>query len=46
MVYLCYYNSPVGRLLMSSDGENLTGLWLEKQKYYAATLSEEGEENA
>lgn len=45
MVYLCYYNSPVGWLLMSSDGENLTGLWLEKQKYYAATLSEEGEEN-
>ncbi len=46
MVYLCYYNSPVGRLLMTSDGESLTGLWLEKQKYYAATLSEEGEENA
>lgn len=45
MVYSCYYNSSIGRLLLASDGESLTGLWLEKQKYYAATLSEEGKEN-
>ena len=35
MFYSSYYNSPVGKLLLASDGTNLTGLWIEKQKYYA-----------
>ena len=39
MDYIHAYESPVGRLLLSSDGEALTGLWIENQKYYAATLS-------
>lgn len=26
--------------MMASDGENLTGLWFEEQKYYASTISE------
>jgi methylated-DNA-[protein]-cysteine S-methyltransferase len=30
--------SPLGQLLLSGDGENITGLWLEGQKYYAAAL--------
>lgn len=30
--------SPVGELTLSSDGQNLTGLWLEGQKYHGATL--------
>ena len=38
MFYSSYYNSPVGRLLLASDGANLTGLWIEKQKYYACLL--------
>ena len=29
-------DSPVGRLLLASDGTALTGLWLEGQKHYAA----------
>jgi len=33
------YNSQFGRLLLASDGKNLTGLWFEGQKYYADTLS-------
>jgi len=33
------YNSQFGRLLLASDGKNLTGLWFEEQKYYANTLS-------
>ena len=33
MLYSAYYNSPIGRLLLASDGKNLTGLWIEKQKY-------------
>lgn len=30
--------SPVGPLLLASDGAALTGLWLSGQKYFAATL--------
>lgn len=36
--YTTTYNSPLGPLTLASDGESLTGLWLEGQKYYAATL--------
>ena len=38
MSYIYEYDSPVGLLTVSSDGENLTGLWLKGQKYFAATL--------
>lgn len=41
MWYSASYVSPVGRLLLASDGEALTGLWLEGQKYYGATLAGE-----
>ena len=41
MFYSSYYNSPVGRLLLASDGANLTGLWIEKQKYYADTAPDD-----
>ncbi len=43
MEYISEYNSPVGMMLMSSDGENLTGLWIEKQKYFKSTLGDEYE---
>ena len=39
MMYLTEIPSPVGRLTLASDGTALTGLWLEGQKYFAATLS-------
>ena len=32
--------SPVGRLTLASDGEAITGLWLEGQKYFGAGLSD------
>ena len=38
MDYIWKVNSPLGIITLASDGENLTGLWLENQKYYAATL--------
>lgn len=38
MTYLSHVSSPIGRLTLSSDGEALTGLWLDGQKYFAATL--------
>lgn len=34
------YQSPVGKLLLTSDGCALTGLWIEEQKYFGATLDE------
>ena len=38
MDYICEYSSPVGLLTISGDGENITGLWIKGQKYFAATL--------
>ncbi len=37
-MYVTKVTSPVGRLLLASDGKALTGLWMEGQKYFASTL--------
>lgn len=44
MTYLTKLASPLGPLTLASDGETLTGLWLEGQKYFAAGLEEKTEE--
>lgn len=45
MVYYKMYNSPLGEILMSSDGSNLTGLWFTKNdKYFPVAIYEEGKE--
>ena len=44
MDYLHHYTSPLGRITLSSDGEALTGLWFDGQKYFGSTLSHELEE--
>ncbi|MDR3155349.1 MAG: methylated-DNA--[protein]-cysteine S-methyltransferase [Deltaproteobacteria bacterium] len=36
MNYSTTYESPVGVLTVASDGESLTGLWIEGQKYHGA----------
>ncbi len=36
--YTCSYPSPLGKITLASDGTALTGLWLDGQKYFAATL--------
>ncbi|MBQ7778508.1 MAG: methylated-DNA--[Oscillibacter sp.] len=41
MMYLMKMPSPVGLLHLASDGENIVGLWIEGQKYFAATIDEE-----
>lgn len=41
MNYYCRIPSPVGELTAASDGTGLTGLWIEGQKYFAASLSGE-----
>lgn len=38
MHYIMKYSSPLGEITVASDGENIVGLWLEGQKYFAATL--------
>ena len=40
MEYIHYFDSPLGGITMSSDGEALTGLWFDGQKYFGATLSD------
>lgn len=44
MQYTHSYDSPLGRILLASDGAELTGLWFEGQKYYAAALDKQHEE--
>lgn len=41
MTYLTSLPSPLGPLSLASDGEAVTGLWLEGQKYFAAGLEAE-----
>lgn len=46
MTYLMKLPSPLGPLCLASDGESVTGLWLEGQKYFAAGLEAETEERS
>ena len=41
MMYRTTLPSPVGLLTLASDGQALTGLWLEGQKYFGAGLEPE-----
>lgn len=36
--YTFEYASPIGVLMLASDGDNITGLWMKEQKYFASTL--------
>lgn len=46
MKYYIQYDSPVGKLLLASDGVALTGLWIENQKYYAVGLDDDAVKNS
>ena len=39
--YTMEYSSPVGRLVLASAGEGLTGLWMEGQKYFGGSIAGE-----
>ena len=41
MLFKTVCDSPVGRLTLVCDGTALAGVWMEGQKYFAATLKEE-----
>jgi methylated-DNA-[protein]-cysteine S-methyltransferase len=44
MEYVQKIKSPVGMLTVSSDGNNICGLWIEGQKYFAKTLEKDAAE--
>ena len=44
MQYTTTYCSPLGSIIPAADGEALTGLGFEGQKYYALYLDKEHEE--
>lgn len=44
MDYTHHYDSPLGGITIASDGNALTGLWFDGQKYYADTLDKDHEE--
>lgn len=39
--FISKYQSPIGWLTLASDGDKLTGLWIEQQKYFGSTLEED-----
>lgn len=43
MQYTTHYESPLGGITLASDGNALTGLWFDGQKYFAGTLAKEHE---
>lgn len=45
MSYFTEYPSPIGKLTIASDGNNITGLWIEGQKYFMSTLDMDLERN-
>lgn len=41
MQYISQYNSLLGKIVLASEENYLTGLWFENQKYFGSTLREE-----
>jgi methylated-DNA-[protein]-cysteine S-methyltransferase len=44
MYYSTTYSSPIGMLALACDGDHLAGLWMDGQKYFGGTISEEMQE--
>ena len=42
--YTAHYESPLGDIMMASDGTALVGLWLDGQKYFADVLLDKDHE--
>jgi methylated-DNA-[protein]-cysteine S-methyltransferase len=40
IMYIQYYDSPLGKILLAADEIGLIGVWFENQKYYASGLKE------
>lgn len=46
MDYTHHYESPLGGITLASDGDAVTGLWFDGQKYFADSLDQDHEEKA
>ena len=46
MEYIHHYESPLGGITIASDGNALTGLWFDGQKYFADGLDKDWQEKA
>lgn len=46
MTYKTHLKSPLGTLTLASDGESITGLWIDGQKYGFATLEKNAQEQS
>lgn len=46
MQYINYYSSPLGKITLASNGNELIGLWFEGQKYFGSTLNGEYKQKA
>lgn len=44
MFYVNLYESPIGGITLASNGQKLTGLWFDGQKYFADNLPREHKE--
>lgn len=44
MQSISHYQSPIGKILLAADEVGLTGLWFERQKYFALHPDENAEE--
>ena len=45
MRFFSRYSSPAGEITLASDGEKLTGLWFEGQRFFAAGLRADASED-
>lgn len=45
MIYITYYASPIGKLVLACKEGVLIGLWMEGQKYFMSNFVDEIEEN-
>lgn len=41
MAYTTHYRSMIGSIMLASDGDALIGLWMDGQKYFGGTVTEE-----
>ena len=44
-MYTYHYDSPIGGITLASNGEELTGLWFDGQKYFGSTLDSKNEDS-
>lgn len=45
MEYIHYHPSPLGEILLASDGTTITGLWFKGSRYYGETLEKETQQS-